>query len=186
MDGGRIFPEGYPTHEEIDSLRGIGFRELTRAVTLADLRRAGPAVQISSLRGAEWTSVHGQPAAGRRKVPHRLARHWPRCIIRESVRLSDASVTDGDLARSRRRACGERQLRCAVRSSSGTLSRFRSGLPHILGLGSTRVYIDQHSGQLLAILGPGRRAYDWVFYAVHTLKFPGLLWIIRTSGRWWS
>jgi uncharacterized iron-regulated membrane protein len=43
------------------------------------------------------------------------------------------------------------------------------------GPGTTRVYVDRYSGQLLAIAGPRRRAYDWVYYALHTLKFPGLL-----------
>jgi hypothetical protein len=41
--------------------------------------------------------------------------------------------------------------------------------------GSTRIYIDPLSGEVLAVMDPGRRRYAWIYYALHTLNFPGLL-----------
>lgn len=33
----------------------------------------------------------------------------------------------------------------------------------------------RYSAQLLAVMDPSRRLYAWVYYALHTLQFPGLI-----------
>jgi hypothetical protein len=38
-----------------------------------------------------------------------------------------------------------------------------------------RVYVDSVTGQLLVVMDASRRAYAWVYYALHTFNFPGLL-----------
>jgi uncharacterized iron-regulated membrane protein len=38
-----------------------------------------------------------------------------------------------------------------------------------------RVYADAATGQLLVVMDPSRRAYAWVFYALHSFNFPALL-----------
>jgi uncharacterized iron-regulated membrane protein len=40
---------------------------------------------------------------------------------------------------------------------------------------ASRIYVDSTSGDILSVMNPGRRAYAWVYYALHTLNFPGLL-----------
>ena len=40
---------------------------------------------------------------------------------------------------------------------------------------STRIYLDPLSGEILTVMDPGRRAYAWIYYALHTLNFPGLI-----------
>jgi hypothetical protein len=37
-----------------------------------------------------------------------------------------------------------------------------------------RVYVDSVTGQLLVVMDASRRAYAWVYYALHTFKFPVL------------
>jgi uncharacterized iron-regulated membrane protein len=34
--------------------------------------------------------------------------------------------------------------------------------------------VDPVSGRIVAVMDPSRRAYAWVYYALHTFKFPGL------------
>ena len=38
----------------------------------------------------------------------------------------------------------------------------------------THIYIDELTGRVLIVMDPSRVAYAWVFYALHTLQFPGL------------
>ena len=36
----------------------------------------------------------------------------------------------------------------------------------------TRVYVDGISGRLLVVMDTSRRAYAWIYYALHTFNFP--------------
>jgi hypothetical protein len=38
-----------------------------------------------------------------------------------------------------------------------------------------RVYVDGVTGKLLVVMDTSRRAYAWIYYALHTFKFPVLL-----------
>jgi hypothetical protein len=38
-----------------------------------------------------------------------------------------------------------------------------------------RVYVDDVTGKLLVVMNTSRRAYAWVYYALHTFNFPALL-----------
>ena len=40
---------------------------------------------------------------------------------------------------------------------------------------SLRLYMDRHSGRVLAIMDTSRRQYAWIYYALHTFQFPGLI-----------
>jgi uncharacterized iron-regulated membrane protein len=40
---------------------------------------------------------------------------------------------------------------------------------------ATRIYLDPLSGEILTVMDPGRRTYAWIYYALHTLNFPGLI-----------
>jgi hypothetical protein len=55
-------------------------------------------------------------------------------------------------------------------SLSETAIPFNVGVEHPL-----RVYVDGVTGRLLVVMDGSRRAYAWVYYALHTFEFPGLL-----------
>ncbi len=38
-----------------------------------------------------------------------------------------------------------------------------------------RLFVDPATGEILAVVNRSRAAYDWVYYALHTFNFPGLL-----------
>jgi hypothetical protein len=43
------------------------------------------------------------------------------------------------------------------------------------GEDGSRIYVDSLSGDILTVMNRDRRAYAWIYYALHTLNFPGLL-----------
>jgi len=65
----------------------------------------------------------------------------------------------------------------AIAESLGnTAVPFNIGTPRPL-----RVYVDGVTGRLLVVMDTSRRAYAWVYYALHTFNFPLLL--VHTSTR---
>ena len=45
---------------------------------------------------------------------------------------------------------------------------------HIDGGNAVDVYVSSTTGNLVTVMDSSRQAYAWVFYALHTFKFPGL------------
>ena len=43
------------------------------------------------------------------------------------------------------------------------------------GTPALRVYVDRFSGRFLTIMDSSRRSYAWIYYALHTFQFPGLI-----------
>ena len=171
MDEGRLFPQGAPTWQETDNLRGMSFGALARTATLVDLRAAAPAVQISldAVSGHSFLDVQPPGAAPPRTV-------WVGAKPDAPPGLTDSLLRAGLEAAWPGRVGAE-----VARDGYDALYRLAESLPgsavgfQLIGPGPTRVYVDRDTGRLLVVLGPGRRAYDWVYYALHTLNFPGLL-----------
>jgi uncharacterized iron-regulated membrane protein len=55
-------------------------------------------------------------------------------------------------------------------STPGSAAGFR-----VIGNPALRIYVDRHSGRFLTIMDPSRRSYAWIYYALHTFQFPGLI-----------
>lgn len=171
MDHGRIFPTGTPTATQVDELRGIGFYSLLQRVTLADLRVAGPVAEISihAIAGRPFLEVQPLGAAEGR-------------VLWLGTELQAMPVIDTSVVRNGLEAVWPGRVGGKVPPDQyDALYRLAESMPdsaigfQLLGSGATRVYVDGDSGGLLVVLGPGRRAYDWVYFALHTLNFPGLL-----------
>lgn len=171
MDHGRIFPLGAPTQREVDALQGLPFSRIVQAVTAADLRTTGSAGQVSlaAIEGHPFLEVWPPGAL----KPHVL---WLGRDFEAVPQISDsvlrsalAAVWPGRVGEEVPRDQYEGFYRLAESMPDSAVG-FRLSVP-----GDPQVYVDGDSGQLLVVLGPGRRAYDWVCYALHTLNFPGLL-----------
>lgn len=171
MDHGRIFPLGEPTRHEVDELRGMTFDRLSQAVSVADLRDAGPAVQISlhAIGGRPFLEIQPPGEANAR-------------LLWVGGKLSETAAIGAEMLRAGLETVWPGRVGAEVRPDQyDALYRLAESMPdaavgfRLLGAGATRVYVDGDSGGLLVVLGPGRRAYDWVYFALHTLNFPGLL-----------
>lgn len=171
MDHGRIFPLATPTSGEVNTYRGMPFAQIANSVTVADLRASGPAVQIG------MNAIAGHPFLDVRQVPAENDRiRWVGGGVSAAPGIGKSMLRAGLEAVWPDRLVGEVQ-----RDQDDALYRLAESMPasavgfQLRGSGATRVYVDDDSGRILAVLGPGRRAYDWVCFAVHTLDFPGLL-----------
>jgi uncharacterized iron-regulated membrane protein len=171
MDDGRIFPTGTPTQGEVDGLRGLPFSGLVQTVTAADLRAAGTAGEIS------LEAIGGRP----------FLEVWPpKSLHRHVLSLGTnpeaaPQIGDSELQAALSAVWPGRIRGQVPRDQYDALYRLGEYMPtsavgyRLSGPGDWRVYVDGDSGQLIILLGPGRRAYDWLFFALHTLNFPGLL-----------
>ena len=45
----------------------------------------------------------------------------------------------------------------------------------VIGNPALRIYVDRYSGRFLNVMDPSRRSYAWIYYALHTFQFPGLI-----------
>jgi hypothetical protein len=71
---------------------------------------------------------------------------------------------------------GNPDFYAVAESLDKTVVPFNVGTSQLL-----RVYVDSVTGKLLVAMDTSRRAYAWVYYALHTFNFPLLL--VHTSTR---
>src|ERR1700758_3743674 len=171
MDHGRLFSRGQPTSEQVARVRGMPLSSAAAAASLESVQGVGSAKEISvhALAGLPFLAVQGEvPSAsrviwlGRGDSP---ANSLPDRLLLAAVRAGWASA------------------RLATDSAGGSddMYRLAESLPPSARAflappgGSTRIYLDPLSGEILTVMDPGRRTYAWIYYALHTLNFPGLI-----------
>jgi hypothetical protein len=171
MDHGRIFSTGIPTATQISAVQGVSLKKTVTEISAAALQAVGSAseIRITAVAGHACWIAHGG-AKVNRVFCRDSSRAWP-----------DASIPDAWLV------AGVQALRPAQRvidlgsARADDLYALAEGVPaagrrmRIAGPRPLDIYIDTESGQLVSVLDPGRRAYAWLYYALHTFKFPGLV-----------
>jgi hypothetical protein len=170
MDHGRLFATGEPTLEQVSRMQGMALPSIAAALSISTIQRAGRASEI--LAGA--IADHAFLVARGGGAPPRIL--WlgaptsgpdtiiPQLRLIEGVRTAwpNQPVTD----------------RGGVRADD--LYPTAEGMPagtRVIAVGGEnrlQVYVDPVSGRIVTVMDPSRRAYAWVYYALHTFKFPGL------------
>ena len=172
MDHGRLFSKGSVASDVAARFQGTSLDAVAHAVPVTLLSHTGPAAEI------RFGAVAGQPFAAARGGDSPAARvFWldassatPMLAIPSAVLIAGLKsgwpgqgVTEP--------APGTTRDFYAVAESLGATARpFEVGESPPL-----RVYVDGVTGQLLVVMDTSRRAYAWVYYALHTFNFPGLL-----------
>jgi uncharacterized iron-regulated membrane protein len=172
MDHGRLFSKGEVPSDVALRFQGMPLDAVARAVPRALLSRAGSATEIrfGAVAGRPFVAARGgdSPAstvfwldtpdsASTAAIPPALLiaglkMAWPR----ESL-IHEARTSTHDFY--------------AVAESLG-----ETAVPFSVGESRPlRVYADDVTGKLLVVMDTSRRAYAWVYYALHTFNFPGLL-----------
>jgi hypothetical protein len=171
MDHGRFFSKGEPTSAMVSRVQGLSLSEIAAAIPRQALEGAGDATEIefSAIAGHPFMVTRGNTAAEARifwmdgsgravssQIPAELllaavSAAWPGSPVTDH-----GTVTPSDLY--------------GLAESMPTGTRvFHAEKP--LAVDS---YMDPVSGRLLVVMDTSRRAYAWSYYALHTLKFPGL------------
>jgi len=169
MDHGRVFSTGNASVGQVSRLKGMPLRAIAEATSLASIRTAGPASQIliDAIAGHPFLVAQG---AGSPKLS------WAEPLsISVSTRIPESLLIAGVKA-------GWPGLPVSTSQNvrDDSLYSFAESMPadtvmfHVGGARAIDVYVNSITGSLVTVMDPSRRAYEWVFYALHTFKFPGL------------
>jgi uncharacterized iron-regulated membrane protein len=169
MDHGRIFSRGTASVDELSRFEGIPLASAAGQIDLSALRALPRAKEISvaAVGGEALIVVSGADdghalfdASGRpidtssRTALFRrgLAAAWPGARISGGDHVSSADLY----------AAAEGMPPSAVRFEVEGREKFD-------------VYINADDGRILTVMDRSRASYAWVYYALHTFKFPGLI-----------
>jgi len=172
MDHGRLFSRGETTAKEILQLRGMSLGAATNAVTLESMHEVAPASEITlnAVAGRPFLTAYGPNGRDARilflnQPPTPILASLPDSLLLSGVdhlwpgQVHAISVPDAydDLYR-------------RAESMPGNAEAFS-----VTGNPALRIYVDRYSGRFLTVMDSSRRSYAWIYYALHTLQFPGLI-----------
>jgi uncharacterized iron-regulated membrane protein len=172
MDHGRLFSKGEVPPERALPFHGLALDAVTRAVPPRFIRQVGSAAEIrfGAVAGRPFVAAQGgslttarvfwldsPDAAPTAAIPPSflitgLQAAWPH---EDVIQIAPPSSPD---------------FYAVAESLPDTAVPFSIGTSH-----ASRVYVDGVSGSLLVVMDTSRRAYAWVYYALHTFNFPVLL-----------
>jgi hypothetical protein len=172
MDHGRLFSRGETTAKQTLQLRGMSIDAVAHSVTLDSMRAAAPASEITfnAVAGRPFITAVG-PGGGDARVlfldqpPTRILASLPDSLLLSGLdhvwpgQVHAISVSDAydDLYR----------LAESTPDSAAVFS--------VVADPALRIYVDRYSGRFLNVMDPSRRSYAWIYYALHTFQFPGLI-----------
>jgi len=171
MDHGRLFSRGEPTSAMASRVQGLSLASIAAAAPREALQSAGSASEI------EFAAIAGHPFI----VARTNAAAASRVIWLDGSGQSPSSQIPAELLLAGVRAAWPGEVvtdRGAVTPSDlyGLAESMPAGTRVFRTEGTAAVdsYLDPVSGRLLVVMDASRRAYAWSYYALHTLKFPGL------------
>jgi uncharacterized iron-regulated membrane protein len=172
MDHGRLFSRGETTATQTLQMRGMSVGAVAHAATLASLREVAPASEITfnAVAGRPFITAYGPVGRDARilfldQPPARI-----RASLPDSLLLSGVDhLWPGQVEAISNRTTYDAVYRLAE-STPGSAVGFR-----VIGNPTLRIYIDRYSGRFLTVMDPSRRSYAWIYYALHTFQFPGLI-----------
>lgn len=172
MDHGRLFSKGEVTSSVALRFQGMPPEAIARAVPAALFPRMGPAAEI------RFGAVAGRPFAAARGGDARSSSvFWldtpdaaPTPAIPSSLLIAGLKAAWPRESRIQEAPPSSRDFYAVAESLGDQAMPFEVGASRPL-----RVYVDGVTGKLLVVMDASRRAYAWVYYALHTFNFPALL-----------
>jgi hypothetical protein len=169
MDHGRLFSMGRPTAQDTSRLQGIPLNEAVRNVPSAFLSQfvLASEIRFGAVAGRPFISARGGPEAA------------PRILWLDSGSSVTTAIPPSVLLTGLQSAWPQESI---IESHSASPDFYataesldNTAVPFQVGGSRLRVYVDSATGQLLVVMDASRRAYAWVYYALHTFNFPMLL-----------
>lgn len=168
MDHGRLFSRGQTTAEEVANYAGI---PLDRAVSQISPQQLQV---LPSNRAIGFSAIGGKPLLilsmgdGHQQAFDLTGKPVGKVELEERVRGAISNSWPKGPA-----SAGSRVPATDVYALA-------EGLPdtaerYVTGDGATSVFVDGESGRILTVMNGSRAAYAWVYYALHTFNFPGLI-----------
>lgn len=171
MDHGRLFSKGQPTEQLATRLQGISLEQIARAVPDTLLRGLGPVSEIhfGAVAGRPFIAARGGPAAASRVIWLDTPGAAATAAIAPSLLITGLQAAWPEDSQIERASTPAHDFYAVAESLDET------AVPFQVGGSRLRVYVDSVTGKLLVVMDSSRRAYAWVYYAMHTFNFPALL-----------
>ena len=173
MDHGRLFSRGQPTTQLTEHLQGLPLEDIARRVPADFMRRVGLASEIDfgAVAGHPFMAARGAQAAEARIFRLEDASDAaPTPTLPTSLLISGLQSAWPQESLIRRAPTPDTDFYAVAESLGPSAVPFEIG-----GSSQLRVYVDDVTGKLLVVMNASRRAYAWVYYALHTFNFPALL-----------
>lgn len=170
MDHGRLFSKGEVPTDRAQAFAGQSLAASARSVPAGFIKRVGSAteVRLGSVAGVPFLSARGGAAESGRLlwINDLSSPPSPRIPTSQLMTGLKAAWPSSDI----RPIQAKSDFYAVAESLGDTALPFNVGVENPL-----RVYADAATGRLLVVMDRSRRAYAWVYYALHTFEFPGLL-----------
>jgi hypothetical protein len=171
MDHGRLFSRGTPPAVAEARYHGAALDAALAPVRLADLTSLNLAGEIIfNVVGGHPVAAAGGGSPGARVLLLDQPSAAPLNALPTAV-LVDAAAAGWPLGS--RTPHGPETDDALYRAAEGMADR-AVRFPLAAPSGGS-IYLDPVNGRVLVLMDTSRKAYAWVYYALHTLKFPGLI-----------
>ena len=170
MDHGRLFSRPEPTRQQSMQVSGLSTAAIAQAAQLSSIRALAPATEITfnALAGHVLITAYDSTGGVRSLLPDSS----PDQVLPQ---LSDSLLLSG-----LEQLWPDHVHPAAVGDAYDRVYRLAESAAEDTAVfevrgQSLRLYMDRHSGRVLAIMDTSRRQYAWIYYALHTFQFPGLI-----------
>jgi PepSY-associated TM region len=170
MDHGRLFSRGEPTPAMASRVQGLSLNSIAAAASPEALQAAGSAseIEFSAIAGHPFVVARSNAAASRVIWLDESGRPPSPQIPAELLLAGVCAAWPGEVVTDRGAVTSSDLYGLAESMPAGTRVFRTERTPAVDS------YLDPVSGRLLVVMDASRRAYAWSYYALHTLKFPGL------------
>ncbi len=172
MDHGRLFSKGVVSPEAALRFQGMPLDTIARAVPPELLPRIGPVSEIrfGAVAGRAFVAARGGNLTAPRVFWLDTPDAEPKAAIDASLLVAGLKMGWPHESITQDAPTSSRDFYAVAESLGDAALPFDVGESRPL-----RIYADSVTGQVLVVMDTSRRAYAWVYYALHTLNFPGLL-----------
>ena len=167
MDHGRFFSRATTPEHRLAAYQGA---PLAQALSQVDVGRLHGLGNVTSVR---FGVVGGQPVVaglGPSGAQVLVGAGAPLARISAPLVMRALQAAYRDSQISRPEVLGPDDFYAKAEGAPAGTESYR-----LTGAYRARVFVDPATGEIVAVVNRSRAAYDWVYYALHSFNFPGLL-----------
>ena len=167
MDHGRLFSRATTSEHRLAAYEGTPLAHALRQIDLDRLQRLGYATSVRfGVVGGELVVAGIGPSSSSVLVGGDAPLSRTSAVL--VTKALQAAYTDSHV--SPPEALGPDDFYAKAEGAPAGTESYR-----LTGAYKARVFVNPATGDIVAVVNRSRAAYDWVYYALHSFNFPGLL-----------
>jgi hypothetical protein len=169
MDHGRLFSKGTVAADRASRFQGMRLDAVARAIPRGFMGHVESASELTlgAVAGQAYISAQGGLSNTPRVYWLNRPDLSPTAAIPSSLILRGLTAAWPDERLAQSAPVSTPDFYAVAESLDNTAVPFEVGMSRPM-----RVYVDGITGRLLVVMDTSRRAYAWVYYALHTFNFP--------------